>query len=227
VPLAREVTAGHHKQRSADDGSLDMRLIGMMDSPYVRRVALSLKFMGIAFTHEPVSVFRHYDAFAAINPVVKAPSLVIDDGTVLMESTLILEYLEQLVPPQRRLTPTALADLARSQRVIGLALAACEKSVQIIYEHNLRPAEKRHQPWIDRVRGQLLVAYGLLEAECASAKGWFFGARPLQADITAAVAWAFTQHTLADTVGTADYPALCAFSKRAEALPEMLSAPMG
>jgi glutathione S-transferase len=203
-----------------------MRLIGMMDSPYVRRVAISLKFFGLAFTHEPVSVFRHYEAFAAINPVVKAPSLVLDDGTVLMDSTLMLEYLDQLAPLARRLTPTTLADLARSQRVIGLALAACDKSVQIIYENNLRPADKRHQPWIDRVRGQLLKAYGLLESECASAKGWFFGARPLQADITAAVAWTFTQHELADTVAAADYPVLSAFAKRAEALPELLSSPM-
>jgi glutathione S-transferase len=197
----------------------------MMDSPYVRRVAVSLKIMGIAFTHESVSVFRHYEAFEAINPVVKAPSLVLDDDTVLMDSTLMLEYLDQLAPPERRLTPTALADLARSQRLIGLALAACEKSVQIIYE-NFRPADKRHQPWLDRVRGQLLKAYGLLERECASAKGWLFGARPLQADITVAVAWTFTQHELADMVATADYPMLSAFCQRAEALPEMLSSPM-
>jgi glutathione S-transferase len=202
-----------------------MRLIGMMDSPYVRRVAISLKFFGLAFTHESVSVFRHYEAFAAINPVVKAPSLVLDDGTVLMDSTLMLEYLEQLAPLERRLTPTTLADLARSQRVIGLALAGCEKSVQIIYENSLRPAEKRHQPWLDRVRGQMLKAYGLLESECA-AKGWLFGARPLQADITAAVVWTFTQYELADIVVAADYPMLSALCQRAEALPEMLSTPM-
>ena len=73
-----------------------MRLIGMLDSPYVRRVAISMRYMGLSFTHEAVSVFRHYDRFAAINPVVKAPTLVLDDGSVLMDSTLMLEYLEQL-----------------------------------------------------------------------------------------------------------------------------------
>ena len=54
-----------------------MRLIGMLDSPYVRRTGISLKMMGLAFAHEPVSVFRHYDHFASINPVVKAPTLVV------------------------------------------------------------------------------------------------------------------------------------------------------
>src|SRR5580692_6810192 len=91
---------------------------------------------------------------------------VLDDGTVLMDSTLMLEYLEPLAPPARRLMPQAPADRARALRVIGLALAACEKSVQIVYE-NLRPADKRDPAWLDRVHRQLLAAYRLLESECA------------------------------------------------------------
>src|SRR5215472_6487641 len=107
-----------------------MRLIGMLDSPYVRRVAISFTLMDLAFRHEAVSVFRNWDAFAAINPVVKAPTAVTDDGTVLMDSALILEYAERLVPAERRLTPAAPAEHARAQRIVGLALAACEKTVQ-------------------------------------------------------------------------------------------------
>ena len=84
-----------------------MRLIGMLDSPYVRRVAISLKGMGIPFQHEAVSVFRHVERFKAINPIVKAPTLVADDGTVLMDSTLILDYVESLVPVEKRLMPPA------------------------------------------------------------------------------------------------------------------------
>ena len=76
-----------------------MRLIGMLDSPYVRRVAISLQLMELPFSHEALSVFRNFEAFAAINPVVKAPTFVTDDGTVLMDSALILEYLERLVAP--------------------------------------------------------------------------------------------------------------------------------
>ena len=64
-----------------------MRLIGMLDSPYVRRVAVSLRFMDLPFSHEAVSVFRHYEQFSAINPVVKAPTLVTDDGVTLMDSS--------------------------------------------------------------------------------------------------------------------------------------------
>jgi glutathione S-transferase len=203
-----------------------MRLIGMLDSPYVRRVAISMQLMGIPFSHAPLSVFRQFDAFGKINPVVKAPTLETDDGIVLMDSSLMLEYLERTIPAARRLTPEPLDAFARAQRIIGLALAACDKTVQIVYEFNLRPREKQHQPWIERVHGQLLAAYRLLESEVGSGKSWLFGARPLQGDITAAVAWRFTQSVLADMVRAPDYPALVALSARAEALPEFLSSPI-
>ncbi len=203
-----------------------MRLIGMWDSPYVRRVAISLKLMGLPFEAEQLSVFRNFDAFSAINPVVKAPSLVTDEGVVLMDSGLILEHVERLAPAERRLTPMDFGEHARSRRIIGLALAACEKTVQVVYEQNLRPAEKRHAPWLDRVGGQLSAAYGQLEAEIADPAAWLTGDRPLQADITAAVAWTFTQFTQPQLATPAAYPKLAAFTAKAEALPEFASTPL-
>jgi glutathione S-transferase len=202
-----------------------MRLIGMLDSPYVRRVAVSLRFMGVSFNHESVSVFRDYDVFAAINPVVKAPTLVTDDGTALMDSTLILDYAEHLVPSERHLLPKDIASYTKAQRIIGLSLAACEKIVQIVYEHELRPAERRHQPWIDRVTTQLYAAIRQLEAEAASSQAWLFGNSPLQPDITLAVAWRFAQFRIPDTLPQADYPNLTQFSHRAEALQEFQAYP--
>jgi glutathione S-transferase len=203
-----------------------IRLIGMMDSPYVRRTAISLDFMAIPFKSERISVFRQYETFASINPVVKTPTLVTEDGMVLMDSSLILDYIGRLVPPERRLTPFGVAEYARAQRIIGLALAACDKTVQIVYERALRPAEKQHQPWLDRVRSQVLSAYDLLERELGTGEDWLFGSRPLQADITAAVAWRFTGYTISDVVTAGDYPALCRFSERAEALPEFVAWPL-
>lgn len=200
-----------------------MRLIGMLDSPYVRRTAVSLKLMGIPFHHEAVSVFSQYEVFASINPVVKAPTFVLDDGTVLMDSSLILQHLELLAPPERRLTPTDPAARAHALRIVGLALAACEKAVQIVYERKLRPPEKRHQPWEDRVRGQLVAACRLLEDEFG-AGGWLFR-RPQQADVTTAIAWRFIQEKVGDVIERDEHPALVGLSAQAEALPEFLSTP--
>jgi glutathione S-transferase len=204
-----------------------MLLIGMLDSPYVRRVAISLQLLGLKFEHQSISVFRGFDRFRAINPVVKAPTLVCDDGEVLMDSTLILEYAEALAAPGRSLMPREMAGIQTALHDIGLALAACEKSVQIIYERNLRPAEKQHQPWIDRVTGQLLAACDGIEATLVR--------RPLpvardtitQAGVSVAVAWHFVQQMLPEIVPAAKYPALSAFSAAAENLPEFLAAPHG
>jgi glutathione S-transferase len=202
-----------------------MRLIGMPDSPYVRRVGISLALMNLPFSHERLSVFRNYDEFSVINPVVKAPTLVLDEGKVLMDSTLILEYLDRIAPAGRRLTPDSLDEHVRGQRVIGLALVACEKTLQGVYERDFRPAEKQHQPWIDRVQGQLRAAYRLLEAELGNGRAWLLGARPFQADVTAAVAWRFTQGALADLIKPKDYPALSRFSERAESLDAFRAVP--
>ena len=199
----------------------------MLDSPYVRRVAISLQLLDLRFEHRSISVFSTFAQFQQINPVVKAPSLVCDDGEVLMDSTLILEYAEALAAQRRSLMPTGIAERQHVLRVIGLALAACEKSVQIIYERSLRPAEKQHEPWVSRVTGQLLAAYEALELE--------FRCKPLavtsntinQAGVTAAVTWHFTQMMLPGVVAAAAYPTLCEFSSQAELLPEFRAAPHG
>jgi len=202
-----------------------VQLIGMLDSPYVRRVAVSLQLLGLPFEHRSISVFSTFEQFREINPVVKAPSLVCDDGTVLMDSTLILEHAEALAAPRKSLMPAGISERQRALRIIGLALAACEKSIQIIYERSLRPPEKLHQPWVSRVTGQLLAAYNALESELLRKP---LAIKPIdQAGVTAAVAWHFTQMTLPEIVVSKDFPALRQFSVKAEQQPEFAAAPHG
>ncbi|AVQ80049.1 MULTISPECIES: glutathione S-transferase [unclassified Variovorax] len=200
-----------------------MQLVGMLDSPYVRRAAISLRLLGVPFEHRPVSVFSTFEEFRGINPVVKAPTLVCDDGTVLMDSTLVIDYAEAL--SGRSLMPAALAERVRALRITGLALAACEKTVQIVYEHNLRPAEKLHQPWVDRVRGQLVAAYAALEREVAASPLPADEKTMTQAGVSTAVAWSFTQLMLPDVIAADGFPVLSAYAARAESLPVFLDAP--
>ncbi|NIA55358.1 glutathione S-transferase [Massilia sp. TW-1] len=190
-----------------------MQLIGMLDSPFVRRVAITFDLQDIPFEHKALSVFRNFDEFAAINPTVKAPTLVLDDGSFLIDSTLMLEYGDALTG--RSLLPAAPAARARALRAIGPALAACEKTAQIVYEHNLRPAEKIHQPWLDRVQEQLLAALKLLEAEADA-----FDVDALdQAAVSAAVTWSFVRLMVPQIVAGDAFPRLAAWTARAEALP--------
>jgi glutathione S-transferase len=200
-----------------------MKLIGMLDSPYVRRAAISAKCLGITLEHQSVSVFRHFEQFQQINPVVKAPTLVLDDGEVLMDSTLIIDYLETLA--KKSLMPAEPGQRLRALRLIGLALAASEKSVQLYYERNLRPAEIQFEPWVQRVEGQLKAAYSALERELEKQPLKTDG--PIEQDgITLAVAWSFTNLVVPDQVSAAQFPRIAAFTKYAEELEVFVSTPI-
>lgn len=202
-----------------------MKLIGMLDSPYVRRTAISLQYMGISFEHQPLSVFNNFAEFQTINPVVKAPTLVFDSGEVLMDSTIILHYAESAVPASRRLMPASGEDFRLALQIIGFALAACEKAVQCVYEKNLRPLEKQHQPWIDRVNLQLKAACEGLEAKLIASEFEVAPAVLTQPFITSAVAWQFIQSMLPDIIPAPEFPRLQALSTHAETLPEFLAFP--
>ncbi len=200
-----------------------MKLIGMLDSPFVRRVAISMRLLGLPFEHAAISVFRGFDAFQRINPVVKAPTLICDDGSVLMDSTLMLVYAEALAG--RSLMPSAPAELVRELRLIGLALAACEKTAQIVYERGLRPAEKRHQPWVERVTGQLNAAYRELDDELRGAMLDASEANLRQSGITVGVAWTFTQCLLPEVVPADGFLQLVAHALAVESLPVFQAIP--
>jgi glutathione S-transferase len=200
-----------------------MELVGKLDSPYVRRVAITLRLLGLPHARRPVSVFGAFAEFRAINPVVKAPTLVCDDGRTLMDSTLIIDWLETLAG--RSLMPAGPAARQRELRIVGLGLAVCEKAVQIVYERNLRPPEKLHAPWIARVRQQLAAACAEMEAELAAQPLAVEAATITQAGVTSAVAWHFTQQLLPGEIDPAAHPATARHSQAAERLDAFRGAP--
>ena len=203
-----------------------MQLYGMLDSPYVRRVAVTLRHLGLPFEHRPLSVFGDFDAFRAVNPVVKAPTLVADDGTVLVDSTLILQWIDACAPAaSARLVPKGAAARLQDLRICGLALAACEKAVQIVYEQRLRPPEKQHQPWLDRTGLQLDAACAQLEEAIDRAGAMPDAAGLTHGGIAAAVAWSFTGLVLPGRVPAQAHPALAAFAAAAERLPAFMACP--
>jgi glutathione S-transferase len=195
-----------------------MQLIGMLDSPYVRRVAVAMLSAGVSFEHKPISLFRHIDAFSRLSAMLKAPSLIAEDGSALVESSVILEYLATRFPAIGALRPQGLAAF----RALGAALTIMEKAVQVHYERALRRPGERSESWRERVIGQLRAGLSALEAEAPD--GWFEASLG-HADIAAACAWGFTQGMVADVVAAQDYPRLAAFAARAEALPAFRAAP--
>ena len=203
-----------------------LKLVGMLDSPFVRRVAVSLQLLGLRFEHRPLSVLRHFDEFSRLNPVVRVPTLVSEDGIVLMDSTLILDYAERLARP-RSLMPQGAVEYQQALHTLGLALAAGDKSVALFYERHMRPPEKQHAPWAERIEVQVRAAYAALEAEFARQPVAVDTATLTQPALSAAVFWHFTQRALPGLVPVDEHPALAALSARCEALPAFQAAPHG
>lgn len=207
-----------------------MQLIGFLDSPYVRRVAVSMQFLGIGYQHRELSIWRDYDEFRRINPLVKVPTLVCDDGRVLVDSTLIIDYLETRVAGGRGLMPDDPEKRCDASQFIGTALIAMEKSVQLIYEKQHRPSELQHGAWIHRLTEQLDGAVLLMESSVRAAdlagQTWLTSDQISQADISTAIAWRFMQHTSAVDLDPAAFPALSDYSDRAESLSEFKACPL-
>jgi len=199
-----------------------MKLVGTWKSPYVRRVGIALHLLGLRFELQSLSAWSDFGDLQRINPVVKVPTLVCDDGTVLLDSTLILQYAEALVRP-RSLLPVGLGELRHDLRLAGLALAGCDKSVQLFWETTLRPPDTVHEPFATRYAGQALAAFDELERELARRPPLVESASLPPGVITAAVAWRFAHMTLPAVLPADRFPQLVGLSTAAEALPSFLA----
>ena len=199
-----------------------MILIGMFDSPYVRRVAVSMNLLGMEFEHRNWSVGKDFELIRQFNPLGRVPTLVQPDGEALIESAAILDLLDEYAGPDRALLPSSGKDRREALRIMAVAIGAADKGVAQIYESAFRPAEKRHRPWVERCQTQMHAALAELNRLSQARAGeWLIGDRLTQADVTATCVYTFLVEALA--VDSAVYPGLAAIAGRCEALPEFRS----
>ncbi len=196
-----------------------MFLIGQYDSPFVRRVAIALRLYRIAFEHRPWSTFGDADKIAPSNPLRRVPTLVLDDGEALIESTIILDYLDDLVGPDKAMIAPKGAERRHQLRICALATGLGDKAVSLLYERVLRK-EQQLALWVARCETQIRGVLEVLEAERAGVKTpYWFGARIGHADIAAACVIRFAREAHPQLFDAARYPALAAHAERCEALP--------
>lgn len=196
-----------------------MILIGMFDSPFVRRVAVSMKLLGLNFEHKNWSVGKDQVQIRKYNPLGRVPTLVLDDGEVLTESNAILDYLDDRVGRDRALLPVTGAPRRKALALMALATGAAEKGVAQVYEGAFRPAEKRHEPWLQRCREQMHGALAALEQAAAEMPpgDWLVDEGLTQADVTAAAVFGFLDDAL--KLDPKLYPALRKHVGRCEKMP--------
>ena len=195
-----------------------MFLIGQYDSPFVRRVAIALKLYVITFEHRPWSTFGDADKIAPYNPLRRVPTLVLDNGEALIESNVILDYLDELMGEAKTMIAPHGIERRRHLKICALATGLADKSVSLVYESVLR--KEQLKLWVDRCEAQISGALDVLEKERATvATPYLFGMRIGHSDIAVACALRFTGEAHPELYKAERYPALAAHSAACEALP--------
>lgn len=167
-----------------------MRLHGRYNSPYVRRVAVTLQLYGMDYAHESVIPFDGgKTAVAKINPIARVPVLALDGGEYLVDSAAIIDYLDELAGPARRLTPPDGPARRQVLKYLAVELGIMDKLVAVLYERQFRPKEKWHRPWIDACETQIRDGFNWIDNEIN--RGWLVGDTLTQADVSLAVFWDF------------------------------------
>lgn len=204
-----------------------IHLLGLYDSPFVRRVAITLHLYELPFEHTSLSVFRHMDAMRHLNPLFKVPMLTLPTGENLYESAYILDTLDEMAREQGRaaLTPPAGTPRRAVQQAAALAMVAVEKAVAIAYEYR-RPTELVWQDWLARSRQQMRQALMLLEAQLNANGEWLVGTQMTQADISAAVTLGFIHFTVPEEWPHGVFSALEALARRLENTPAFRAVPV-
>lgn len=194
-----------------------MILIGQYDSPFVRRVAVALHLYGIAYEHRPWSVFGDADKIRPYNPLTRVPTLVLDDGEVLIESGAILDHLDELAGPGRALIAEHGPERRAALKVCALATGLADKAVSLIYERVLH--EQKSEVWLARCNRQVGAVIAALEAQRAAiASPFWFGGRIGHADIAVACALRFLSEAHPGLFDETRWPALAAHAARCEAI---------
>ena len=194
-----------------------MFLIGQYDSPFVRRVAIAMRLYGIAFEHKPWSTFGDADKIAPYNPLRRVPTLVLDDGEALIESAMILDYLDDRVGADKAMIARSGDIRRRHLRICALAMGLGDKGVSLLYERVLR--KEKLALWVERCEAQISGVLAALEKERAAVKTpYWFGDSIGHADIAVACVLRFVGEAH-PPLFDARYPALKAHSARCEALP--------
>src|SRR5450432_1501931 len=195
-----------------------MILIGQYDSPFVRRVAIALRLYGLPFEHRPWSTFGEGEKIAPYNPLRRVPTLVLDGGEALIESTAITDYLDELVGTERAMIAARGPARRRTLQICELESGLGDKAVSLLQERVL--CKEPSKICDDRCEAQVGGVLEVLERQRDDViTPYWFGERIGHADIAVACVLRFAREAHPALFPAARYPALAAHAEACEALP--------
>lgn len=157
-----------------------MKLIGSLTSPFVRKVRIVLAEKKIECDFEIDSPWSADSNVPNINPLGKIPVLALDDETMLFDSRVICEYLDN-VAPNNKLMPAPNRERTEVKRWEALADGVCEAAGQAFLERK-RPAAQQSPEWIARQEDKIIRSLEYMSEQLGESP-WCMGTHFTLADI--------------------------------------------
>ena len=202
-----------------------MILIGQYDSPFVRRVAVTLHHYHMPFSRKPLSVFGDKKEVQSINPLLRVPILMLEDGEALIDSNAIIDHLDHVAGPARAMTPQHGPERRKVLQACALSTGISDKVVALFFERTFHDAKQVSATYDARLSSQIKVALGKLEHDCGNP--WFFDNKMSQADITIGCTLSHLKLRLPEFFPADKYPKLHALSRHCEMREEFDAARIG
>ena len=157
-----------------------MKLLSSPASPYTRKVRIVLAEKKIECELETVDVAPAENPVNRHNPLGKIPTLLLDDGTALYDSRVIVEFLDGKSPISR-LIPEELRDRVAVRRWEALADGVLDAGLLVRYEA-MRDAKEQSKAWSDKQLGRIRRGMALMAADLGE-RPWCHAERYSLADI--------------------------------------------
>lgn len=188
-----------------------MKLIASYTSPYARKVRIALAEKKIEYDFIEESPWAAQTTVPTYNPLGKVPVLVLDDGTTLFDSRVIVEYLDT-VSPVSRLIPEPNRQRIVVKRWEALADGICDAAVAVVLESR-RSARQQNKDWLDRQLRKIDLGLKELGNELGE-KVWCNGEAYSLADIATGCALAYLDLRHAAIDWRAAYPNLVKLAEK-------------
>lgn len=140
-----------------------MKLIGSSASPYVRKVRVVMAEKKLDYAFELENVWAAETTIHLANPLGKVPCLVMEDGSAMYDSRVIVEYLDTLTPVCKLLPPNG-RERADVKVWEALADGMLDAAVLVRLERTLRPPEQQSPAWIERQLGKVHACLSVMSA---------------------------------------------------------------
>lgn len=199
-----------------------MILVGQYDSPFVRRVAVTLHHYHMPFKRNPLSVFRNVKDMQRFNPLIRVPALITEEGETLIDSGAIIDYLDEKAGPARALLPPHGPERRAVLQAMAISTGISDKVVAYFYEHYNHGPKCVSKEWESRLLSQIKHGVGRLEENCGSP--WFIDSHMTQADVTIGCMLSHLKLRNPDLFPADKYPKLHALSLHCETRDEFVAA---